>query len=95
MYFLNCAKILFGHKRSNVFFSALTSVDALFLLWRIFMKCSNYLCVFWDRHKCSLESIEINEAGMCSEYIPVVIDEEYLEEKRHDFIDSLEFKEDF
>ena len=46
------------------------------------MKCSNDLCVYWKEDTCILDSISINEIGLCNEYISVDIPSDAMEEYR-------------
>ena len=46
------------------------------------MKCNNDLCVYWKEDACILDSISINEIGLCNEYISVDIPSDKLEEYR-------------
>lgn len=42
------------------------------------MQCENNLCIYCLCHECMLESIRLNESGMCSNCLQVRIDDKLL-----------------
>ena len=46
------------------------------------MDCNNDLCIYWKADTCTLDSISINEIGLCNEYISVDIPSDAMEEYR-------------
>ena len=53
------------------------------------MECYNNLCVYWKQDTCILDSISINEIGLCNEYISVDIPSDKMEEYRKDHLQEL------
>lgn len=54
------------------------------------MKCANRLCCYYSGGVCLLESVEINELGMCDSQIFVELEEEVLRPKREELSARLE-----
>ncbi len=46
------------------------------------MKCNNDLCIYWKEDTCILNSISINEIGLCNKYISVYIPSDELDKYR-------------
>lgn len=46
------------------------------------MNCNNDLCIYWKEDICILDSISINEIGLCNEYISVDIPSNELDKYR-------------
>lgn len=46
------------------------------------MDCNNDLCIYWKEDTCILDSISINEIGLCNEYISVDIPSDEMEKYR-------------
>lgn len=53
------------------------------------MECYNDLCVYWKKDICILDSISINEIGLCNEYISVDIPSDKMEEYREKHLQRL------
>ena len=53
------------------------------------MECYNDLCVYWKKDICILDSISINEIGLCNEYISVDIPSDKMEEYREKHLKRL------
>ena len=53
------------------------------------MECYNDLCVYWKKDICILDSISINEIGLCNEYISVDIPSDKIEEYREKHLQRL------
>lgn len=48
------------------------------------MRCSNSFCIYWEKHECWLDTIELDEQGTCMNCIYVDVDDEILEKKRNE-----------
>lgn len=55
--------------------------------------CRNDICVYWKDDACTLESIDINEAGFCDDYISVNIPSGELEHYRRKHLSDLKGRE--
>ncbi len=53
------------------------------------MECYNDLCVYWKEDNCILDSISINEIGLCNEYISVTVPTDKMNEYRENHLKSL------
>ena len=53
------------------------------------MDCNNDLCIYWKEDTCILDSISINEIGLCNEYISVDIPSDKMEEYREKHLKRL------
>ncbi len=47
------------------------------------MKCENQFCIYWEKHQCILDEIELDEAGVCITCILVSLDDGVLETARN------------
>ncbi len=55
------------------------------------MRCENEFCMYCKEKSCLLETITINENGMCNECILISIPEEMLEElKKECYLNIIE-----
>ena len=53
------------------------------------MECNNDLCVYRKEDTCILDSISINEIGLCNEYISINIPSDKMEKYREDHLQKL------
>ncbi len=53
------------------------------------VSCRNDICVYWKDDECTLEAIDINEAGFCDDYISVNIPSGELEYYRRKHLNDL------
>ena len=44
--------------------------------------CENRFCVYWEGSNCVLDSVSLDELGLCSDCVYVVIEEDILQKKR-------------
>ncbi len=46
------------------------------------MKCENIFCIYCDNYKCILNTISINNIGMCEECIIINLDDETIKKEK-------------
>lgn len=46
------------------------------------MRCENYFCIYQFNGECTIETIDINRLGMCTECIYPDIDREFLSQAK-------------
>ena len=46
--------------------------------------CQNNYCSYWENGKCLLDSITVDENGMCIEFVYPEFPQEYLDQKREE-----------
>ncbi|MCI9274365.1 MAG: hypothetical protein HFE39_10510 [Clostridiales bacterium] len=52
-------------------------------------KCDNIYCSFWEKDRCLLEGITVDEYGHCQEYVYPDIPEELFEQKRKEMREKI------
>ena len=56
------------------------------------MNCENYFCIYQSKGKCTLNKIDINNLGMCTECIYPDIDEEIINKAKLKLLKEYEKK---
>ena len=56
------------------------------------MKCENSYCVYQKQGKCTLDQIQINISGMCSECIYVDLEDSVLDKAKDKLLNSYGFE---
>ncbi|WP_050697241.1 DUF1540 domain-containing protein [Anaeromassilibacillus senegalensis] len=54
------------------------------------ISCAYDLCLYWKNGHCSLNSISIDNIGLCESYIQIYFTEEDLAQKRIEQLEQLE-----
>ena len=52
------------------------------------MKCENIFCIYWSEGICSINEVSLDIQGSCVDCIYVDIEDEYLQKKRKDILES-------
>ncbi len=56
------------------------------------MRCENNFCIYCDKYKCTLDEINIDTIGLCTECILIDLDDNTLSKQKH--INLFSFEED-
>ena len=51
--------------------------------------CENKFCIYYERGRCKLEAIRLDDLGNCQEALWVSIPDDYLRKKRHEMLRKL------
>ena len=52
--------------------------------------CMNNYCVYWKDRQCTIDSIRIDETGMCADCIQVRVPGDALEKYREEHLENLD-----
>ncbi len=54
------------------------------------MNCDNNFCVYWEKDKCTLDKISVDNFGLCADCIFVILKEKTLRHARRKILKSYE-----
>ena len=54
------------------------------------MNCENYLCVFWEKDKCTLTEVSLDIIGQCTKCIYIDINSKIIEKQRQQMLKSFQ-----
>ncbi len=46
------------------------------------MRCENNFCIYCNKYECALDEINIDNIGLCTEYISINLDNDTLNEQK-------------
>lgn len=53
------------------------------------MQCENRFCIYWNRHQCILQSISLDQVGICQSCICITMKEDILKKERIRCLDGI------
>ncbi|MCL2513921.1 MAG: hypothetical protein FWF08_08460 [Oscillospiraceae bacterium] len=51
--------------------------------------CKNKFCIYFDNNFCIMDTVSLDERGICDKSIPVDVDEELLDLKRKKLLEKI------
>ena len=54
------------------------------------IKCGNEFCIYFENGSCILDSVSLDEMGICEEILLISAEEKWLAEKRKELLEKFE-----